>query len=167
MDFSPPVTTQHIRDLNGQEHQFEGRRLGFGTSRLHTHIHPTNQPPPEGVRCSGCRWSEVRVYSIADGGYVVGIKGHTDVPGEEHRYKCWWSETGEGALACLLITPPRRRSRGVPGEKELPVANRVALQEAARWDDEIDDALLAFEVLEDEAHRNNEAIVPRPAGLTA
>lgn len=170
-----------VRDLQGRAHPFWGALLGFGSSRLDTHIHAPSQPPVGAIRCSGCRWTEVRIYWQPDqsspfgpnstvsalGLYVVGIKGTTQVPGEFHRYKCWWASTAQGALSCLLVTPPPRRARGAVGEKELPVANRLALEQAAELDPAIEVALSDWEALEELARARDEPVVPHPSGLTA
>lgn len=168
----PPVPTPdgpcRIRALTGELHEFTGRLLGVGTARRETHIHAPDQPLPAGLRCSGCRWTEVRLYwSASSKCYVAGIKGHTEIPGETNRYRCWWSPSAEGALAVLLVEPPPRRASGAPGERELPVANRAALEQAAEQDPDIDRALSAWEALETEAARTGEPVIAQLNTLTA
>ncbi len=135
-----------IRAMDGTTREFEGYLLGSGTSRLDTHIHPPGAIP-EGLRCSGCRWNEVRIWrSVSDNCYVVGVKGHTSVSGEEHRYKSWWATSADGVLDLLLVKPPARRAFGKPeGYRELPEASYDAIDEASERDPEISRVLLDFE----------------------
>lgn len=140
------TTTYTVRGLDSQLRTFDGQLLGFGTSQMDSHIHPPGQLP-EGLRCSGCRWTETRIWwSATDSSYVVGVKGHSSLPGEQHRYKSWWATSADGVLDVLLTTPPPRRALLFPvGYRELPTANYDALLEAAEDDRDLSEVLLAWE----------------------
>lgn len=121
-----------VRSLSGDIREFDGCLLGFGTSQLDTHIHPPGVLP-DGLRCSGCRWTEVRIWwSNVDNCYVVGVKGVTSVAGESDRYKSWWATTADGVLEVLLATPSRKHAIGKPeGWRWLPGASYDAMDQAS------------------------------------
>lgn len=134
-----------VKHLDGEARQFQGWLLGEGSSRLESHIHPLGDPPP-GLRCSGCRWVEARIWwSQTDQCYVIGIKGHTSIDGEQHRYKSWWAVTPEGVLDALLVKPPARRAQTSDSSRELPQANYAALEQAAERDPALARVLDAWE----------------------
>jgi hypothetical protein len=136
------LANQHytLRTLDG-EHSFEGALLGFGTSRRRSHInhHPGSTPPP-GTRCSGCRWTDTKIYwSATDSKYIVHIVGVSIVPGERDKIRVVWAEDADAVLDGLLIAPPRHltrqhRSTVDPTALELPQPNAHALEEASEHD---------------------------------
>lgn len=129
-----------IRTDGDDEHTFTGERLGFGTSRRDSHLHPPSQLPPPGKRCSGCRWTETALYwSDTDDQYIASIVGRSDIPSEHDKYKVVWTPDADEVLEALLVPPPRSTNRD--GPLELPQPNFDALDEAAESDGDLLEAL--------------------------
>lgn len=156
-----------IRNGPNTVHWFDGRLLGFGSARMASHVHPPQDGPGQ-LRCSGCRWTEVRIYwSDTDGCYLVGLMGYSAIPGERIKYRAWWVESAIAALYHCLVDVPERRSSGVYGEKELPTANHAALESASKRDIGIALALTAWEDLVDHCRRTGRPVVPVSPRLSA
>lgn len=137
-----PAVPRAVSTPDGRHH-FEGALLGVGTSRRDSHLdHPPGTAPTPGQRCSGCRWTEVKIFwSVTDGQYLVHIVGHSILPGETQRIRLVWARTADAVLDSLLAKLPRRQRDSNPGVLELPQPNHDALQEAADVDPDLNSAL--------------------------
>lgn len=121
-----------------------GILLGVGTSRRDSHLHPPGTSPDPGVRCSGCRWAETRIYwSDDDLQYIVSILGKSIIEGETERIKAIWAETPMSVLENLLISPPRNAEDR--DRLEMPPPNYDALVMAADRDPRLDAVLDEWE----------------------
>lgn len=148
-------------------HRFDGRLLGFGSARMASHVHPPNEGPGN-LRCSGCRWTEVRIYwSDTDSCYLVGLMGYSQIPSERIKYRAWWADSAVAALYHLLVDVPERRASGVYGEKELPIANHAALESASKRDIAIALALTAWEDLVAYCRKRGQPVVPMSPRMSA
>lgn len=136
------ATPQRVR-INSRGHRdFDGVRLGRGSTHKDTHTHPPDQSLRHGERCSGCRWSEATIYwSHDDDEYVVSLIGRSELEGEVDRVKTAWCPTAAGVLEALLVVPPKHLELTDDRryELQLPPANAMALEEAARLDPELDE----------------------------
>ena len=75
-----------IRDRDGKLHTVSGAFLGIGSSHRPWHKgHPGEEWAPKRVHCSTCRWTEIRLFRLDDGTFLVVNSGMSDVPGERQR----------------------------------------------------------------------------------
>jgi hypothetical protein len=140
-----PVT---VRTTHRATQTFVGALLGSGTSRRDGHLHPPDRPPAPGVRCSGCRWTETKIFwSADDRQYVISMIGRSVLPGETDRVKTVWTASAEGVLDTLLIKPPRNVG-GDPDRLELPQPNADALEEASERDPALDEVFARWDAEE-------------------
>lgn len=139
----PGVTVLTVDTGTGSAHEFTGELIGEGTSHRASHLHPASQPPAPGVRCSGCRWTETRIFfSETDDSYIVQTIGRSVLEGEEDKIKATWAEQARNVIEALLLPPPRHVVRaGGTTARELPQPSLQALAQAAENDGDIADAL--------------------------
>lgn len=129
-----------LTTTDGEFVLFSGLLLGEGTSQRDSHTHWPGEPPKPGVSCSGCRWTETRIFWSEDGKmWVIHTIGRTTVEGESNRYKVVWASKPKDIIESLMVKS-RFLKKGVR-QMELPKANATALQEAADNDDEIHEAV--------------------------
>lgn len=102
-----------------QELRFDGELLAEGSSH----------------RDGKLRWYEVEIWKTRDGRYVVHKVGASDVPGEDDRHSAILADTAEGAVAALY-------SRRPAGDHHLPLAAKLALEDAGATDSDLRDAYL-------------------------
>jgi hypothetical protein len=81
------------------------------------------------------RWYEVEIWKTDDGKYVIHKIGATEVKGEEDRHSAIIADTPEGAVQALY-------SRRELGDYHLPLAAKLALEDAAQKDPALRDAYL-------------------------
>lgn len=87
-----------LPDRDGAVTGIKGKYLGFSSSHTEKHWHPGKEFAPTHKRCSGCRWSEFRVFrKSGELGYVVHTVGASVVPGEVDGYR---------PQARFVLTPP-------------------------------------------------------------
>jgi hypothetical protein len=167
-------TNYELLDRDDRPFAIYGRQLGFGTSHRddHSHTVDTGTYASRGNRCSGCRWFEVRIFSV-EGEYgaddadnactcQVGTLITEDVDIEVHEDNC-----GVEAPRARYLVLTYGRSV-VPGETTkrramwtdsafevievltqrndtgafLPVTSARALANAATWDEDIKEAYI-------------------------
>lgn len=140
---TPEVTTHVVDTGTGTTHKFTGELIGEGTSHRDSHLHPPTAAPPPGRRCSGCRWTETRVFfSHSDDSYIVQTIGRSVLEGEEDKVKATWAEEAGNVIEALLLPPPRHVARaGGSPQLELPQPSLQALVQAADNDADVADAL--------------------------
>lgn len=112
------------------EYELDGMVLGFGTSRDSKghNEHPAGTRPPEGVRCSACRWAEIAVLFVRVGEsttptYAILKMGKSVLEGEDTRVKTFWSEDAMSVLESLYVSGPNGANRRIP----LPNASAFRL----------------------------------------
>lgn len=117
---------------------FRGRRLGYGTSHMNSHRnHSPGSFPRRGERCSGCRWTEARIFWSEDHEqYVVSTIGRSVVPSEVDKITVVWTADPGEVVDALLVS----RARFGGDDLELPPPNADALEEAARSDTKLSEA---------------------------
>lgn len=144
MTETPPAVTAFALDTGvGSTHEFTGELIGEGTSHRASHLHPASQPPAPGQRCSGCRWTETRIFfSETDDSYIVQTIGRSVLRGEEDKVKATWASEARDVIEALLLPPPRHVTRtGGSTSLELPQPSLQALAQAADNDADVRDAL--------------------------
>lgn len=117
------------------EYELSGTVLGFGASRdLKGHRnHPAGTRPPEGERCSACRWAEIAILWVRVGDaqtytYALVTMGKTILEGEVTRPKTFWTEDAMSILEWLHVGG----TNGVP--RRIPLPNAHAFRYAAEVD---------------------------------
>lgn len=117
------------------DYQLSGTVLGFGTSRDSKghNEHPAGTRPPEGVRCSACRWAEIAVLFVRVGEsntptYAILKMGKSVLEGEDTRVKTFWSEDAMSVLESLYVSGPNGANR------RIPLPNAGAFRRAAEVD---------------------------------
>lgn len=119
---APPVERFRLEGRDGSVFEFEGRRLGHGSS---------DEPDKP-------RWFEVNVYSRHSPisgeheTYVVHTQGKSRVAGETTRARI--SETTSAYEIVELLTVVNQ------GRMYIPRQSARALAQAAQWDDDVRDA---------------------------
>lgn len=147
--------------VEGQE--FRGMVLGFGSSYATSNTHTGHIPgttPPQGVRCSACRWADVailraRVPNADTTMYAVLLIGKSDIEGEATRIKPIWTEEAFEVLQHITVSGIRAsQDAGTvhSSARRIPVPNAIAFRYAAHADagiravlDEWDDAVPDFQ----------------------
>jgi hypothetical protein len=125
-----------FQDRDGVEHTVIGTFLGMGTSYRPNHKgHPADGFAPQGVHCSTCRWTEVRIFRDADCFYVVNC-GASDAPNERDLVRVTEVSTAFEVVEELTVTD-RRTS-----VSSLPFYSRKALAQAASHDRGLRDAYI-------------------------
>lgn len=125
-----------IEDQDGQRITITGQFLGMGSSHRPRHKGHRDGWAPQGVHCSTCRWTEVRLFR-ADGGpfYIVNC-GASDVPDERDLIK-FTAVSSPFEVVENLTTTDRRTQ-----EPTLTFPARRALSQAASKDDDMRDAYI-------------------------
>lgn len=126
-----------IQDQDGQKITITGQFLGMGSSYRPQHKgHRSDGWAPQGVHCSTCRWTEVRLFR-ADGGpfYIINC-GASDVPGERDLIR--WTEVSAPFEVVENLTTTDRRTQ-LP---TLTFPARHALAQAASHDEHLRDAYI-------------------------
>jgi hypothetical protein len=127
-------STHTVLVTGGNEYSFDGNLLGYDSSYRDSHTHPPGRLPYKGQRCSGCRWTEIRIYwSESECCYVVSSIGRSNLSGEENRVKTIWTFNPEEVLDFLLVPPPKDS----PFDRDLldlPEPNENALIQASQKD---------------------------------
>lgn len=144
MTETPPGATALAVDTgSGGTHEFTGELVGEGTSHRTSHLHAPTERPAPGVRCSGCRWTETRIFfSDTDDSYIVQTIGRSVLEGEEDKVKTTWAEEARDVIEALLLPPPRHVTRSSHQRQlELPQPSLQALVQAAENDADVADAL--------------------------
>ena len=126
-----------IRDRDGKLHTVSGAFLGIGSSHRPWHKgHPGEEWAPKRVHCSTCRWTEIRLFRLDDGTFLVVNSGMSDVPGERDLTWITPVETPLEVVEFLAVTD--RDS----GRVTLPMPARRVLAQSARHDADIKDAYI-------------------------
>jgi hypothetical protein len=144
--------------LEAQE--FDGMVLGFGSSYATSNTHTGHMPgttPPQGVRCSACRWADVailraKVPNSDTTMYAVMLLGKSDIEGEATRVKPIWTEEAFEVLQHITVSGASQEGRGTvhTSARRIPMPNAIAFRYAAfvdagiktvldEWDDAIPD----------------------------
>lgn len=135
-----------------QEYSFKGELLGTGSSNKATHTHPEGaNPTPEGkiIHCSGCRWTEIKIYQqyidapkgLAYGQYIVVIEGYSVFSFDTHRTRAIWADEPNDVIAGLCS------NKGRNSEPRMTFIAREALREAAKKDLLLSEDFAVFERL--------------------
>jgi hypothetical protein len=117
--------------------EFQGRLLGSASSQLKVHkSHAGEKVAPAGVRCSACRWIEIRIFKKKTGEYVLELTGHTIVTGEKTRHRVEVTASPHWVIEVLTQRPDGR-------DPFIPRVAKHALSEAAASDPEMEFAYVA------------------------
>lgn len=114
--------------------QFEGTLLGYASSKRSNHSAHDEECAPAGVRCSACRWFEVRIFRTTEQEYVVEMTGQTLVDGEKTRHR---AEVTQSPYWVIDVLTQRDNDRTF-----IPLVSKRALAEAAVHDLELKDAYI-------------------------
>lgn len=114
--------------------QFEGVLLGSASSRRNNHSPHEGDCALPGVRCSACRWFEVRIFRTIEQEYVVEMTGQTVVYGEKTRHRAELTRSPHWVVEVLTQRDNDRRF--------IPLVSKRALSEAAANDVALEDAYL-------------------------
>lgn len=126
-----------FQDRDDKQHTITGCFLGMGTSYRPEHKgHRGEEWAPQGVHCSTCRWTEVRLFRSEDTRLYVVNCGASDLPEERDLIKVS-SVATPFELVEFLTTTDRRTQRTV-----LPMPARRALAMAAMHDPQVRDAYI-------------------------
>ena len=106
-----------------------GRFVGWSSSKSTRHTH-------EWAWCSGCRWSEFRLFVRDTGGFVIHYTGVSDKPGEVTRLRYEEAITAHEVVEILTT----RRSRDGRRDVFLSAPAARLLSQAASFDEAIRDA---------------------------
>jgi hypothetical protein len=129
--------TWDVTDRDGKHHLLRGLFLGMGSTYRPEHKnHPTTPSAPPRVHCSTCRWTELRLFLLADGKIAVVRCGASNVEGERDLVSVELVET-PFELVESLVTKDRRT-----GQSSLPMPARRALAQAANHDASLRDAYI-------------------------
>lgn len=136
----PPVETFTL-EIPGsgdapEEKTVTGRLIGSNSSGQEKHEDHKDDWAPRKFRCPACRWMEVDIYvDVTDGDrtypYLVHTVGRSDVPGEFDRPRFIPATNTMMVLGALMS------HQG--SETRLAVAAKMALLEAAGYDDDLRD----------------------------
>lgn len=133
--------------------EFDGRLLGEASSQASKHavlVHDNGSFAPPGMRCSACRWFEVRIYAddSADQpppAWIVETVGRSQVPGETDRRQ--FRRVTEPRQVVAVLVQTKRQRQGEDAETFIPATSRYALDQAADNDErlsEVIDQLVIF-----------------------
>lgn len=86
------------------------------------------------------RWTEIEIYKLQSGAYVVFGTGRTEIPGEVDRHWMYYCPTATDLIRALLRPTPSRQ-----GGKHLPNYARMALTEASTVDAAVRSELSSWE----------------------
>lgn len=126
-----------FKDRDGVEHVITGAFLGMGSTFRPEHKgHPGAEWAPQGVHCSTCRWTELRIFRDADTRLYVVKCGASDIPGERDLISVSAVDT-PFELVESLTTVDRNTRRTV-----LPMPARRALAQASNHDSRVRDAYI-------------------------
>lgn len=86
-----------------------GTLIGFGTSEspLHSHADAVAQP---GQKCKACRWSEVKIFRLDAGDFIVHTMGETRVPGELTKTRLVRTADAIAVIESLIVNKYERGS---------------------------------------------------------
>lgn len=133
----PPWVTYTLAGRDGAPYEFEGRKIGSGTS--------WHQNKP--------RWFEVDIYDMRDGGFVVHTRGRSEDPREQTLARVRRTESAYSVVEMLTVkrcVVDRSHTCSTPGhtsELYLPRQSSHALAQAAKWNVDIRDAYVNRAVL--------------------
>jgi hypothetical protein len=109
----------------------QGMLLGYGTSQRQHHNHSSDENSTS--PCSACRWFEVRIVRAVDTDeYIVSYRGCTTIPGEDLRETL---HTTRSPHTVIEVLTQHRNDHTF-----IPRTSRLALSEAAAYDDGIEQA---------------------------
>ncbi len=131
-DEAPSHNAWLIQPQEGPAVRIEGRFLGMGSTHRPEHKnHPADSFAAQGVHCSTCRWTEVRLFRADGSGdfYVVSV-GASEVPGERDLVRVTRCVTADEVIE-TLANYDRRLGRSVLA----PHARRALARSAAYSDD--------------------------------
>lgn len=129
--------TWNVTDRDGALHELTGLFLGMGSTHRPEHKnHPGAPSAPPRVHCSTCRWTELRLFLLADQKIAVVRCGASDVPGERELISVERVETPFELVESLAT-----RDR-LTGQSSLPMPARRALAQAASHDATLRDAYI-------------------------
>lgn len=129
-----PEEREHALNLDEfRAHTFTGTLLGEASSKYESHNHDEKYVSQSTqIRCSACRWQEVRLYKTHTGKYIVYTVGKTVIAGERDFIRL--RET-TSAFEIIELLTVRRTAKTF-----LPVPAARALAQASQYDDDIRDA---------------------------
>lgn len=122
-----------------------GKFIGFGTSgydSYHSANHAGVPWAPQRVKCSYCRWAEIRIFREdgEDGKFHVYRVGMSRVPGEVPFYNL---DNYRGPYEVVEALTSRRTNRQTGlSEPHLAYVARMVLAQAANYDDRMNDAFI-------------------------
>jgi hypothetical protein len=114
---------------------FSGDLIGEASSQRRRHTEHDQPFAAPGLRCSACRWFEVRIFRTADLEYVVEMTGQTIVDGERVRHRVETTASPYWVIDILTQHDAERRF--------IPIVSKRALAEAAARDVAIESAYVA------------------------
>jgi hypothetical protein len=117
--------------------EFEGSLLAAASSRRQNHSSHNEEFAPPGLRCSACRWFEVRIFRTCDDEYVVEMTGQTLVPRETVRHRAEITRSPRWVVEMLTQSENNRRF--------IPMVSKRVLAEAATRDTSLEDAYTRFD----------------------
>lgn len=126
-----------IQDQDGRQVRITGQFLGMGSSHRPEHKgHSRDSWAPQGVHCSTCRWTEVRLFRAEEGPFYIVNCGASDVPGERDLIR-FTEVSAPFEVVENLTTVDRRTSLPT-----LTFPARRALAQAASHDPKLRDAYI-------------------------
>lgn len=125
--------------LEGQE--FIGMVLGFGSSYATSNTHTGHMPgttPPQGVRCSACRWADIAILraQVPDADttmYAIMKMGKSEIEGEATRIATVWTEEAFQVLQNITVSGASLdgSGRSHTSARRIPMPNAIAFRYAA------------------------------------
>lgn len=103
-DEAPLRGAWNIQPQSGSMVRLEGRFLGMGTTHRPEHKnHPAKPFAPQGVHCSTCRWTEIRLFADNEGSFWVVSVGASEVPGERDLIRLTRCSTADEVIETLAV----------------------------------------------------------------
>jgi hypothetical protein len=140
----PPLETFTLDVMGSNKELLEktitARLIGSNSSAQDDHEDHEEEWAPRRFRCPRCRWMDVEIYTdVTDGDrtypYLVYTVGRSDVPDESDRPRITHATNSMMVLGALMS---QQRSGS-----HLAVAAKMALLEAAGYDDDLKDEVRA------------------------
>lgn len=118
-------------------YEFDGYLLGAASSKRSSHRSHEDECTyaPPGVRCSACRWIEIRIFRNYAGEYVLELTGQTIITGEKVRRRVEVTQSPHWVIEVLT----QKRDTG---ECFIPLVAKHALSEAAALDPGVEAAFV-------------------------
>lgn len=150
---APPITEHELLERDSDETFIvTGKLLGFASSETNQHSGHSSDFAPRGVRCSACRWFEVRIIEVDEvidelrnddniirqrktppqAQFLVHTVGRTEIPHERQYVRVEWCAGGPTILNALTV---RKKN-----DTFMTGSSHKALAMASEYNDDIRDA---------------------------